>query len=277
MNRADAPPAPRRRYERCNYSSKIGDQAPCGERDCPRCHPGGSVDRFLDEVRRGGDGRTLTLPPQPVLIYHVPRTGGTFLADVFERMEILVLRPDVPEDAEVTDALLRGGERRGVVIQAHTAAALKARHPDVEFLEFGACWRDPYEISASEYSGIRNARPGHHLFDHHLRDECLRCPSVSQWVEQFRRTDPISTVLGDNRPPMLRASHYADDVAAMLKLVLGREVDLVRDFGFRPETLQPGRWVRGAAREDLLRLRELHAKDYELGASLRGLAELQGC
>ncbi len=84
-------------------------------------------------------------------------------------------------------------------------------------------------------------------------------------------------MLGDNRPPMLRASHYADDVAAMLQLVLGREVDLVRDFGFRTETLQPGRWVRGAAREDLLRLRELHAKDYALGASLRGLAELQGC
>ena len=236
----------------------------CAQADCPRCHPDRALPIFLDEVRAGRCSRSRTLINSPVLIYHVPRTGGSYLANVFEQLGLLLVRPDHPAEAEVVDELLRHGERRGIVILAHTAAALKARHPHVEFLEFAACWRDPYEICASEYHGIRNARPGQHLFHHHLRQQCLAAASVGDWVELYNRANPVSTVLAANRPTLLHSSNYAADVGSMLHQILGYPVDLVADFGFQPDALRPGRWVAGADRDDILRMRQLNAKDYGL-------------
>ncbi len=273
--RSPALPTPRLRYARCDLARGGRIASACGHADCPRCDPRRAFELFSAEGREGGAGRALALPPRPVLIYHVPRSGGSFLAEVLERLEVAVLRPDLEGEADATSELLRTGARRGLVIFGHTAAAVKARHPDVEFDEYGACWRDPFEISASEFHGIRDAEPGHHLFEHHLRAECLACDSVADWVERFARTNPISAVLSGNRPEMLRASHYAADVADLLKRLFGRDVDLVADFGFRPEALRPGQWVQRASRQDLLRLRELHAEDYALGAALGRRAALQ--
>ncbi|MEZ6038480.1 MAG: hypothetical protein R3F29_13435 [Planctomycetota bacterium] len=254
------PPGARRTYARCLEGT-------CGEPDCPQCRPEQALERFFAEVHAGRSANVQGLIAQPLLLYHVPRSGGTFLAEVFEQLELLVLRPDYPRDAALLDELLRRGERRGVLVLAHSAAAVKARHPDVDFLEYGACWRDPVEICASEYHGIRNAKPGHHLFLHHLRAECLAAATVADWVEHHGRGNPVSAVLGDNRPKMLRASHYAADVADMLEQVTGRRFDLVRDFGFDPGSLRPGRWVVGADRSELLRLRELNHHDHELCAT----------
>lgn len=250
------PTPPARDYTRCLDGR-------CRRPICPQCFPERAIATFLAEIDAGREDLG-ALTDRPVLLYHVPRSGGTFLAEVFERMGLLLIRPDYEADAAVLDELLRAGRRRGVFVLAHTAAAVKARHRDVDFLEFAACWRDPYDISASEYHGIRNAPPGHHLHDHHLRAECLVCESVADWVEQHGRANPISSVLGDNRPPLLRASCYAEDVGGMLRQVLGVPVDLVRDHGFDPRTLRPGRWLGEATREDLLRIQQLHASDYEL-------------
>ncbi|MCB9877268.1 MAG: hypothetical protein H6835_06655 [Planctomycetes bacterium] len=254
------PAGARRAYTRCLEGT-------CAESDCPQCQPEQALERFFAEVHEGRREHLRDLIAQPLLLYHVPRSGGTFLAEVFEQLELLVLRPDYPRDAELLDELLRRGERRGVLALAHSAAAVKARNPDVDFLEYGACWRDPAEICASEYHGIRNAKPGHHLFTHHLRAQCLACDSVADWVERYGRGNPVSAVLGDDRPPMLRASSYAADVGAMLELVTGEHFDLVADFGFDPDSLRPGRWVVGADRRELVRLRELNRRDHELCAT----------
>lgn len=251
--------APRRAYTRCMHGG-------CGLADCPQCHPASALRRFLDEVSAGRRAHLRALPERPVLLYHVPRSGGSFFAEVFERLEIPLVRPDYPGVAEAADELLGEGHRRGLIVLAHTAAAFKAQHPDVEFLEYGVTWRDPFEICASEYHGVRKAVPGYHLHEHHLRQQCLECDSIADWVERFGRGDPISKVLAGNRPRMLRASHYAEDVGEMLAALLGERFDLVRDFGFDPSTFRPGRWLRGVARDELLRLRDLNARDYELVA-----------
>lgn len=249
------PPVPF--YARCEHGA-------CARPGCAQCDAPRALERFLDDVASGRDERLRRLPDRPVLVYHVPRTGGTFLSRVFERLGVLLVRPDFPRDAEAVSAQLERGARRGIVILAHTAAALKSRHPDVEFVEYGACWRDPIEICASEYHGIRDATPGHHLFSHHLREQCLACPSVAEWVERYARGNAIRKVVGDNRPHMLRTSSFAADVGEMLRAITGADVDLVRDFGFEPASLRPGRWVSGLDREQLLRLRELNAADFEL-------------
>ncbi|MCK5940461.1 MAG: hypothetical protein KAI24_00725 [Planctomycetes bacterium] len=252
-------------YERCLDGS-------CQRSGCAQCDPERALRQFLAAVGEGRSAPLRALPAQPVLIYHVPRSGGTFLAEVFERLGVLVARPDYPADAEVVDDLLRRGQRRGVLIMAHTAAAVKARHPEVGFVEFAACWRDPFEICASEFHGIRNARPGHHLFDHHLRAACLGCDSVADWVERHGRGDPVTKVLAGNRPTLLSASRYQHDVGGMLEQLLGVRPDLVGDFGFDPDSLRPGRWLAGASREQLLRLRACNQADYRLLAELAPVA-----
>ena len=254
------PLSPRRTYARCL-------EATCRQPDCPQCCPEQAIARFLDEVHDGRHQHARNLIDRPVLLYHVPRSGGTFLAEVFEQLELLVLRPDYPHDAARLDQLLHHGVRRGLLVLAHSAAAVKSRHPEVDFLEYAACWRDPVEICASEYHGIRNAEPGHHLFTHHLREQCRQCDSVADWVERSGRGNPVSNVLGEHRPTLLRASSYAADVGEMLEQVVGRRFDLVADFDFDPASLRPGRWVVGADRRELARLCALNQRDYQLRAS----------
>lgn len=197
----------------------------------------------------------------PVLIYHIPRTGGTFLCDVFEQLDILAMRCDVAADRQACSRALQQGVRRGLLILGHTAKDLKASHPDVEFAEYAVCWRDPFEICASEYHGIRNAPPGHHLFDHHLRSECLACDSLGEWVEKYGRGNPISKVVGDNAPAMLHTASYARDVESLLRDIVGLQVDLVHDFGFDARLFQPGRWAASSTDAERALLRELNRED----------------
>lgn len=222
---------------------------------------------FLAEAHRASSSRRWQPADLPVLIYHVPRTGGTFLCDVLEALGILVARCDYESDAAACSELLRQGHGSGLVIMGHTAAALKAMHPEVEFLEYAACWRDPFDICASEYQGIRQAQPDNHLYQHHLRRECLQCDSLGDWVEQYGRSNPISKVIGDNQPILLRASNYAPDVESMLQQSLNLQVDLVREFAFEPDKFRPGRWLGTVDRAELLRLRDLNLRDYELAQS----------
>jgi len=247
----------RKEYTRCLDGA-------CQHRHCPGCHTEAAITAFLAEGRSPTSTRRWQPAAQPVLIYHVPRTGGTFLCDVLEDLGILVVRCDYPGDAAACSERLRHGQGSGLVIMGHTAAALKAMHPDVEFLEYAACWRDPFDICASEYQGIRTAQPGTHLHQHHLRRECLQCDSLSDWVEQYARSNPISNVIGDNQPILLRASNYAEDIESMLQESLSLHVDLVMEFGFEPDRFRPGRWLVTADRAELLRLRELNRRDYEL-------------
>lgn len=199
---------------------------------------------------------------QPVLIYHIPRTGGTFLCDMLQQLDVLLLHCDVPGDWEACSRALRRGTRGGLVILGHTAKDLKALHRDVAFAEYAVCWRDPSEICASEYHGIRHAAPGHHLFDHHLRRECLACESLLEWVEGYHRGNPISKVLGDNTPTMLHATTYARDVESLLFEVFGLAVDVTRDFGFDPGVFRPGRWANTVDITELSRLYELNREDH---------------
>ncbi|MEZ5966205.1 MAG: hypothetical protein R3F56_20380 [Planctomycetota bacterium] len=226
---------------------------------------------FLAELA-DGHPRIRRRLDQPVLIYHIPRTGGSFLCNMLQQLDVLVLHCDVAGDWEACARALRGGTRGGLVILGHTAKDLKAAHRDVSFAEYAVCWRDPFEICASEYHGIRNAVPGYHLFDHHLRRECLACGSLAEWVETYQRNNPISKVLGDNTPTMLHAMTYARDVEALLLEVFGLAVDVTRDFGFDPGLFRPGRWASTVDTAELRRLYELNREDHELGADACTLA-----
>lgn len=246
----------------------------CGNPGCPKCDPDRALGMFLGELgTHSGIRKRLD---RPVLVYHIPRTGGSFLCNMLLQLDVLVLHCDVPGDWDAASRALRDGTRGGLVILGHTAKDLKAAHRDVDFAEYAVCWRDPFEICASEYHGIRNAVPGYHLFDHHLRRECLACESLAEWVETYCRNNPISKVLGDNTPTMLHATTYARDVESMLREALGLAVDVTRDFEFDPGLFRPGRWANTVDRAELSRLCELNRDDYERGAAACTVAAARG-